>query len=170
MAYDSGSLSTPDIKVYSRNITGSAYMQGSRNMAYDFGSLSTPDIKIYYRALWIQEHGARLCLTGSLSVSRWLAQWLGVRPSDLEKFKIPEQCRLDMTDKDIEVGKQLLQEEFITQNPQWVKELEIMLSTKKKAEIQVRVVHISERNRVFSAVECLVKGLMAVSSPRLTIL
>jgi meiotic recombination protein SPO11 len=36
-------------------------------------------------------------------------QWLGVRPSDLEKFKIPEQCRLDMTDKDIEVGKQLLQ-------------------------------------------------------------
>uniref|UniRef100_A0A7S0WKQ0 DNA topoisomerase (ATP-hydrolyzing) n=1 Tax=Pyramimonas obovata TaxID=1411642 RepID=A0A7S0WKQ0_9CHLO len=85
----------------------SVYMQGSKNMAYDSGSLSTPDIK-----------------------------WLGVRPSDLEKFQIPEQCRLDMTDKDIEVGKQLLQEEFITQNPQWVKELEIMLSTKKKAEIQ----------------------------------
>eukprot|EP00242_Pyramimonas_sp_CCMP2087_P018314 CAMPEP_0198200962 /NCGR_PEP_ID=MMETSP1445-20131203/3825_1 /TAXON_ID=36898 /ORGANISM="Pyramimonas sp., Strain CCMP2087" /LENGTH=424 /DNA_ID=CAMNT_0043871135 /DNA_START=204 /DNA_END=1474 /DNA_ORIENTATION=+ len=85
----------------------SVYMQGSKNMAYDSGSLSTPDIK-----------------------------WLGVRPSDLEKFKIPEQCRLDMTDKDIEVGKQLLQEEFITQNPDWVKELEIMLATKQKAEIQ----------------------------------
>jgi hypothetical protein len=30
-----------------------------------------------------------------------------------------------------------MQEEFITQNPDWVKELEIMLATKQKAEIQV---------------------------------
>mmetsp|Transcript_28197 Transcript_28197/g.53690 ORF Transcript_28197/g.53690 Transcript_28197/m.53690 type:complete len:453 (-) Transcript_28197:171-1529(-) len=85
----------------------SVYMQGSKNMAYDSASLCTPDIK-----------------------------WLGVRPSDLDRFKIPEQCRLDMTEKDIEVGKQLLQEDFITQNAQWVEELNIMLKTKKKAEIQ----------------------------------
>jgi len=85
----------------------SVYMQGSKNMAYDSGSLSTPDIK-----------------------------WLGVRPSDLEKFKIPEQCRLDMTEKDLEVGRQLLQEEFITQNPEWVRELNLMIQTKQKAEIQ----------------------------------
>jgi hypothetical protein len=39
-------------------------------MAYDSASLCTPDIK-----------------------------WLGVRPSDLDRFRIPEQCRLDMTDK-----------------------------------------------------------------------
>lgn len=76
-------------------------------MAYDSASLCTPDIK-----------------------------WLGVRPSDLDRFRIPEQCRLDMTDKDIEVGKQLLQEDFIRQNAAWVEELEIMLRTKQKAEIQ----------------------------------
>ena len=76
-------------------------------MAYDSASLCTPDIK-----------------------------WLGVRPSDLDRFRIPEQCRLDMTDKDIEVGKQLLQEDFIRQNAAWVEELEIMLKTKQKAEIQ----------------------------------
>jgi hypothetical protein len=35
-------------------------------------------------------------------------------------------------------GKQLLQEEFIQKNPEWVKELELMLKMKKKAEIQVR--------------------------------
>lgn len=35
-------------------------------------------------------------------------------------------------------GKQLLQEEFIQKNPAWVKELELMLKMKKKAEIQVR--------------------------------
>jgi meiotic recombination protein SPO11 len=76
-------------------------------MAYDSASLCTPDIK-----------------------------WLGVRPSDLDRFRIPEQCRLDMTEKDIEVGKQLLQEDFIRQNAAWVEELEIMLRTKQKAEIQ----------------------------------
>jgi meiotic recombination protein SPO11 len=81
----------------------SVYMQGSKNMAFDSANLTTPDIK-----------------------------WLGVRPSDLDKFKIPEQCRLEMTAKDIETGK----EDFIQQNPDWVKEVEIMLKTKTKAEIQ----------------------------------
>lgn len=42
----------------------SVYMSGSKNMSYDSASLTTPDIK-----------------------------WLGVRPSDLDKYNIPEQCR-----------------------------------------------------------------------------
>lgn len=41
-----------------------------------------------------------------------------------------------MTDADIKAGKELLQEEFITKNPGWVKELELMLKMKVKAEIQ----------------------------------
>jgi len=76
-------------------------------MAYDNASLTTPDIK-----------------------------WLGVRPSDLEKYEIPEQCRLDMTAKDIQTGKQLLLEDFVKQRPAWCRELEIMIKTGKKAEIQ----------------------------------
>jgi len=42
-------------------------MSGSKNMSYDSASLTTPDIK-----------------------------WLGVRPSDLDRYRIPEQvcfCR-----------------------------------------------------------------------------
>ncbi len=85
----------------------SVYMTGSKNMSYDSASLTTSDIK-----------------------------WLGVRPSDLDKYNIPAQCRLDMTEHDIKTGKQLLQEEFIQKNPEWVKELELMLKMKKKAEIQ----------------------------------
>jgi meiotic recombination protein SPO11 len=85
----------------------SVYMQGSKNMAFDSGNLTTPDIK-----------------------------WLGVRPSDLDKFKIPEQCRLEMTAKDIETGHHMLNEDFIKSNPEWVKEINIMLETKTKAEIQ----------------------------------
>jgi hypothetical protein len=47
-----------------------------------------------------------------------------------------EQCRLDMTEADMETGRLLLQEEFIKRNPAWTQELELMLSTKKKAEIR----------------------------------
>lgn len=85
----------------------SVYMSGSKNMSYDSASLTTPDIK-----------------------------WLGLRPSDLDKFDLPEQCRLDMTESDIKTGKELLKEEFIIKNKEWMKELEIMVKTKKKAEIQ----------------------------------
>ena len=82
-------------------------MKGSMNMSYDSSNLTTPDIK-----------------------------WLGVRPSDLDRFNIPQQCRLPMTDDDVKTGKRLMEEEFIKANPEWVKELEIMTSTKVKAEIQ----------------------------------
>ena len=85
----------------------SVYSSGSKSMSYDSSNLTTPDIK-----------------------------WLGVRPSDLDKFNIPEQCRLEMSQKDIETGHHMLKEEFIQQNPEWVKEVEIMLKTKTKAEIQ----------------------------------
>ena len=55
------------------------YAAGSMNMSYDSSNLTTPDIK-----------------------------WLGVRPSDLDRFNIPQQCRLPMTDEDIKTGKRLV--------------------------------------------------------------
>ncbi|CAB9521001.1 Meiotic recombination protein SPO11-1 [Seminavis robusta] len=85
----------------------SVYMSGSKNMSYDSASLTTPDI-----------------------------QWLGLRPSDLDKYNLPEQCRLDMTEFDIKTGKELLKEDFIVKNPKWMKEVAEMVKTKKKAEIQ----------------------------------
>lgn len=85
----------------------SVYMSGSKNMSYDSASLTTPDIK-----------------------------WLGLRPSDLNKYDLPDQCRLDMTENDIKTGKEMMKEDFIMKNPKWMKELEIMVKTKKKAEIQ----------------------------------
>ncbi|GAX22120.1 meiotic recombination protein SPO11 [Fistulifera solaris] len=77
----------------------SVYMSGSKNMSYDSSSLTTPDIK-----------------------------WLGLRPSDLDRYDLPDQCRLDMTENDIKTGKELLKEDFIQKNPEWMKELEIMVS------------------------------------------
>jgi len=85
----------------------SVYMCGSKNMSYDSSNLTTPDIK-----------------------------WLGIRPSDLDKYHIPEQCRLPMTEQDIKTGKDLLEEDFVKKNPGWVDELNLMVKTKHKAEIQ----------------------------------
>ena len=85
----------------------SVYMKGSKNMSYDAINLTTPDIK-----------------------------WLGVRPSDLEKYNIPAQCRLEMSEHDIKTGKELLNEDFVKANPAWHRELEMMVKSKVKAEIQ----------------------------------
>lgn len=70
----------------------SVYMSGSKNMSYDSASLTTPDIK-----------------------------WLGVRPSDLDRYNIPQQCRLSMTESDLKTGRELLKEAFIQKNPAWTK-------------------------------------------------
>jgi meiotic recombination protein SPO11 len=84
-------------------------MSGSKAMSYDSASLTTPDIK-----------------------------WLGVRPSDLDRYKIPQQCRLPLSDADIKYGKELLEEDFIKKNPEWRAELEDMMKRKEKAEIRKR--------------------------------
>ena len=82
-------------------------MKGSKNMSYDAINLTTPDIK-----------------------------WLGVRPSDLDKYNIPMQCRLEMSEHDVKTGKELLNEDFVKANPAWHRELEMMVKSKVKAEIQ----------------------------------
>lgn len=85
----------------------SVYCSGSKSMSYDSFNLTTKDIK-----------------------------WLGVRPSDLDKYNLPEQCRLPMTEADKKLGRDLLDEPFVKKNPKWVKELKLMLETGTKAEIQ----------------------------------
>lgn len=50
------------------------------NMSYDSANLTTPDIK-----------------------------WLGILPTDLDRFNIPEQCRLPMTEDDVKTGKKMVQ-------------------------------------------------------------
>ena len=85
----------------------SVYTSESKAMSYDSSNLTTSDIK-----------------------------WLGVRPSDLDKYNLPQQCRLSLTDNDRKMAEELLKEEFIQKNTKWVEELKIMLASGEKAEIQ----------------------------------
>ena len=61
-----------------------------------------------------------------------------MRPSDLDRYNLPAQCRLPLTEHDRKCGEELLQEAFVQRHPEWVKELQIMLKSGEKAEIQVR--------------------------------
>lgn len=83
------------------------YGLGSKALSYESYELATPDIK-----------------------------WLGVRPSDLDKYNLPQNCRLPMTKEDISRAKSMMEEEFVKARPEWIKELDLMIKTRKKAEIQ----------------------------------
>lgn len=82
------------------------YMFGFKNMFYDSFNLIIFDIK-----------------------------WFGVWFSDLNKYKIFEQCCLFMLDQDIKIGKDMFEEDFIKKDKNWVKELELMVKIKEKVEI-----------------------------------
>jgi meiotic recombination protein SPO11 len=63
-------------------------------------------------------------------------KWLGLLPSDLKKYEIPSEALIPMSDKDNERAENMLKEDFVRARPRWEEELNIMLKTGKKAEIQ----------------------------------
>jgi meiotic recombination protein SPO11 len=83
------------------------YGLGSKALSYESYELATPNIK-----------------------------WLGVRPSDLDKYNLPESTKLNMSKADISRANAMMEERFIKNRPEWIKELKLMVSTGKKAEIQ----------------------------------
>lgn len=58
-----------------------------------------------------------------------------------------------MTEHDKKMGEELLKEPFIQKHPEWVKELEVMMKSGEKAEIQVRFV-------------CALKGMFCILNRR----
>jgi len=90
----------------------SVYLRGSKRLSYESPFLATPDIKL-----------------------------LGVLTRDLDKYKIPNDCRLSMNKMDIKRTKELLKEDFVKKNKQWEQDLKLALDLKVKAEIQALSSH-----------------------------
>ncbi|MFW9991218.1 MAG: hypothetical protein ACFFD4_04085 [Candidatus Odinarchaeota archaeon] len=63
-------------------------------------------------------------------------KWLGLLPSDLDSYNISSNVRIPMTKTDTKRAEDLLDEDFVKARPEWKKEIEIMIDTKEKAEIQ----------------------------------
>lgn len=85
----------------------SVYLRGSKRLSYESPFLATPDIKL-----------------------------LGVLTRDLEKYKIPNDCRIPMNQTDIKRTKEMLSEDFVKKNKAWETDLKLALNLKMKAEIQ----------------------------------
>jgi len=90
----------------------SVYLRGSKRLSYETPFLATPNIKL-----------------------------LGVLTRDLDKYKIPNICRIPMNQTDIKRTKELLNEDFVKKNKEWEKDLKLALKLKVKAEIQALSSH-----------------------------
>lgn len=83
------------------------YTVGSKALSYESPEMSVSDIK-----------------------------WLGLLPSDLDEYKIPKNSRIPMSPRDKKRGEDMLREDFVQARPRWVEEIQLMLETNEKAEIQ----------------------------------
>jgi len=86
------------------------YSVGSKALSFESSHLAVPNIK-----------------------------WLGLLPSDLSPesgFDIPRTTLLKLTSKDVHRSKLMLEEEFVKRKPRWSEQLEILIASGYKAEIQ----------------------------------
>ncbi|MFX0211805.1 MAG: hypothetical protein ACFFDT_37860, partial [Candidatus Hodarchaeota archaeon] len=72
--------------------------------------------------------------TAELSVSD--IHWLGLLPSDLDNYQLPDSCRIPMDKTDQKRAEDMLKEDFVQARPRWVEEINLMIKSKQKAEIQ----------------------------------
>ncbi|KFP82876.1 Meiotic recombination protein SPO11, partial [Acanthisitta chloris] len=64
-------------------------------------------------------------------------KWLGLLPSDLKRLNIPKDALIPLTKQDENKLASIQRRPYISCQPLWKKELEIMAASKLKAEIQV---------------------------------
>ncbi|XP_029994669.1 meiotic recombination protein SPO11 [Sphaeramia orbicularis] len=62
--------------------------------------------------------------------------WLGLLPSDLQRLRIPTDVLIPLSKRDQSKLSSLLKRPFLTDQPDWQKEMELMQQNKVKAEIQ----------------------------------
>ncbi|XP_076022923.1 meiotic recombination protein SPO11 [Genypterus blacodes] len=62
--------------------------------------------------------------------------WLGLLPSDLQRLRVPEDALVPLTKTDERKLNSLLKRPYISSQPDWQREMELMQHSKVKAEIQ----------------------------------
>ncbi|XP_063968055.1 meiotic recombination protein SPO11-like [Lytechinus pictus] len=83
------------------------YKFGSRSLSYESHSLTVPSIR-----------------------------WLGVLPSDVKGLRIPEEALVPLSPSDLRKASHLMRRPFYKELPHWMSELQEMMRSGYKAEIQ----------------------------------
>ncbi|XP_004717198.1 meiotic recombination protein SPO11 isoform X1 [Echinops telfairi] len=63
-------------------------------------------------------------------------RWLGLLPSDIQRLNVPQNTLIPLTKRDQMKLDSILKRPYVTCQPFWRKEMEIMAASKMKAEIQ----------------------------------
>ncbi len=90
----------------------SVYLRGSKRLGYESPFLATPNLNL-----------------------------IGVLSRDLESYDIPRRCWLKMSKADLKRTDEMIKEPFVRNNLNWVEDLELMMNSKRKAEIQALSSH-----------------------------
>ncbi|TFG05448.1 hypothetical protein EU538_11340 [Candidatus Thorarchaeota archaeon] len=93
----------------------SVFLRGSKRLSYESPFIATPELKL-----------------------------LGVLSRDLDEYNIPKAVRIPMEQTDMKRVKDMLKEDFVQSNKEWVEDLRLMLKLKEKAEIQAFASHSFE--------------------------
>ncbi|MFW9966368.1 MAG: helix-hairpin-helix domain-containing protein [Candidatus Thorarchaeota archaeon] len=93
----------------------SVFLRGSKRLSYESPFIATPELKL-----------------------------LGVLSRDLDEYDIPKSVRIPMEPTDIKRVRDMLKEPFVQGNRAWVKDLQLMLRLREKAEIQAFASHSFE--------------------------
>ncbi|MGH0184187.1 UNVERIFIED_CONTAM: hypothetical protein FKN15_014181 [Acipenser sinensis] len=62
--------------------------------------------------------------------------WLGLLPSDMERLNVPKEVLIPLTKRDLSKLKSLQKRPYMSCQPHWNKEMEIMVKCNMKAELQ----------------------------------
>ncbi|XP_054649113.1 meiotic recombination protein SPO11 isoform X3 [Dunckerocampus dactyliophorus] len=62
--------------------------------------------------------------------------WLGILPSDLQRLQVPRDALIPLSKRDENKLNSLLKRPYVAEQPEWLKEMELMQKNKHKAEIQ----------------------------------
>ncbi|CAL1606787.1 unnamed protein product [Knipowitschia caucasica] len=84
----------------------------------------------------IYKYGSRAMSFEARSLTVPSVMWLGLLPSDLKRLRVPENALIPLTKKDDAKLNSLLKRPYVQNQPDWLKEIELMQQTKVKAEIQ----------------------------------
>ncbi|MGH0188980.1 UNVERIFIED_CONTAM: hypothetical protein FKN15_032709 [Acipenser sinensis] len=108
------------------------------------GSLATSKGFIAGDLCYTEEDGTRVnCSSNSTSMSFDAhsltvpaVMWLGLLPSDMERLNVPKEVLIPLTKRDLSKLKSLQKRPYMSCQPHWNKEMEIMVKCNMKAELQ----------------------------------
>nr|QNM38104.1 SPO11 [Carassius auratus red var.] len=97
-----------------------------------------PDVnsRLMIEIMCIYKYGSRSLASEAHSLTVPSVLWLGLLPSDIQRYRVPEETLIPFSQADESKINSLRTRDYISCQPAWEREIETMQRLKQKAEIQ----------------------------------